>query len=51
MATLVLRAETHTGFADLRTAIADAITAQTKWLVTFAAAWSALLLMAARLTP
>jgi hypothetical protein len=47
----VLRAEMHTGFADLRTAIADAITGQTKWLVTFVAAWSALLLTAARLIP
>ncbi len=53
-----LRSEMHVGFADLRTEIgavrteiADAMTRQIKWMVTFAAAWSSLLIAAVRLIP
>jgi hypothetical protein len=46
-----LRSEMHVGFAELRTELADAITRQTKWMVTFAAAWSTLLVTAVRLMP
>jgi hypothetical protein len=46
-----LRSEMHVGFADLRTEIADGITRQIKWMVTFAAAWSSLLVAAVRLIP
>ncbi len=45
-----LRHQMHVGFADLRTEIADAMTRQIKWMVTFAA-WSSLLIAAARLIP
>ncbi len=47
----ILRSEMHVGFADLRTEIADAMTRQIKWMVTFAAAWSSLLIAAVRLIP
>ena len=53
-----LRSEMHVGFADLRTEIAsvrteisDVMTRQIKWMVTFAAAWSSLLIAAVRLIP
>ena len=53
-----LRSEMQTGFAELRgemagfrTQIAEAMTTQTKWMVTFAAAWSTLLVTAVRLLP
>ena len=53
-----LRSEMHVGFADLRTEIAsvrteiaDAMTRQIKWMVTFAAAWSSLLIAAVRVIP
>ncbi len=53
-----LRSEMHVGFADIRTEIgsvrteiADAMTRQIKWMVTFAAAWSSLLIAAVRLIP
>ena len=54
----VLRSEMHVGFAELRTEmaglrteIADAMTRQIRWMVTFAAAWSSLLIAAVRLIP
>lgn len=60
-----IRGEMHTGAAHLRTEMADlrtemagfrtqiaeAMTTQTKWMVTFAAAWSTLLVTAVRLLP
>jgi hypothetical protein len=60
-----VRSEMHIGFADIRTEIAsvrteiasvrteiaDAMTRQIKWMVTFAAAWSSLLIAAVRLIP
>ncbi len=60
-----LRSEMHVGFASVRTEIAavrteiasvrteiaDAMTRQIKWMVTFAAAWSSLLVTAIRLIP
>jgi hypothetical protein len=56
--TAVLRSEMHAGFAELRTEmaglraeIADSMTRQIKWMVTFAAAWSSLLIAAVRLIP
>jgi hypothetical protein len=47
----VLRGEMQVGFADLRTEIAEAATRQLRWLITFAAAWSSLLITAVRLIP
>ncbi len=47
----ILRSEMHVGFADLRTEIADAMTRQIKWMVTFAAAWSSLLIAVVRVIP
>ena len=51
-----LRGDMHVGFADLRTEIAnvrteivDGVNRQIKWMVTFAAAWSSLLVAAVRL--
>ncbi len=53
-----LRSEMHVGFADaraeitnVRTEIADGVTRQIKWMVTFAAAWTSLLVAAVRLIP
>lgn len=53
-----LRSEMHIGFAEIRTEIgsvrteiADAMTRQIKWMVTFAAAWSSLLIAVVRLIP
>jgi hypothetical protein len=60
-----LRSEMRVGFADLRTEmaglrtemadgrteIADAMTRQIKWFVTFAAAWSSVLVAAVRIMP
>jgi hypothetical protein len=46
-----LRADMHVGFAELRTEIAEGTTRQLRWLVTFAAAWSSLLIAAVRLVP
>jgi hypothetical protein len=60
-----LRSEMHVGFAELRTEMAnvrtemanfrtditDAMSRQLKWMVTFAAAWSSLLIAAVRLVP
>ena len=53
-----LRSEMNVGFADLRTEMAmlradvtDALSRQMRWMVTFAAAWSSLLLAAVRLLP
>lgn len=53
-----LRSELHVGFAELRTEmatlrtdIADATSRQLMWMVTFAAAWSSLLIAAVRLIP
>ena len=47
----------HTGFADLRTELADlrtefveATNRQIKWLVTFAAAWTTVLVTLVRIT-
>ena len=52
-----LRSEMHTGFADLRTGFADlrtefveATNRQIKWLVTFAAAWTTVLVTLVRIT-
>ena len=47
----ILRSEMHVGVAEIRTEIADAMTRQIKWMVTFAAAWSSLLIAAVRLIP
>ena len=53
-----LRSGMHVGFADLRTEIAgirteivDGTNRQIKWMVTFAAAWTSLLVAAFRLIP
>lgn len=46
-----LRAEMQAGFADVRTELANAVTNQTKWLITVLVAWSALLVTAVRLLP
>ena len=55
---LATRSELQVGFADLRSEIqglrtefVEATNRQIKWLVTFAAAWSAILLTAVRLLP
>jgi hypothetical protein len=45
------RTEMHVGFAELRTEVADAMARQIKWTVTFAAAWSSVLIAAVRLMP
>ena len=52
-----LRSEMHTGFADLRTGFADlrtefveATNRQIKWLVTFAASWTTVLVTLVRIT-
>lgn len=39
-----LSAEMSVGFANLRTEMIDGVNRQIKWLVTFAAAWTSLLL-------
>jgi hypothetical protein len=44
-----LGAEVRTEIADLRTEISQAIDRQTRWMVTFAMTWSALVLTAVRL--
>lgn len=41
-----LRAEMKVGFADLRTEMIGGVNRQIKWLVTFSAAWTSLLLAA-----
>lgn len=46
-----LRSEMHVGFADLRTEFIEATNRQIKWLVTFAAAWTSLLVTLVRLVP
>jgi hypothetical protein len=46
-----LRSEMQIGFATLRTEFTEASNRQIKWLVTFAAAWSSLLVTAVRLIP
>ena len=46
-----LRSEMQVGFADLRTEMAQATTRQIRWMVTFCAAWSTLLVTAVRLLP
>ena len=53
-----LRSEMHVGFADLRTEMqalradfVDGTNRQIKWLVTFAAAWSSLLVTVVRFLP
>lgn len=43
--------EVRTEMADVRTGTADAMTRQIRWMVTFAAAWSSLLVAAVRLIP
>ncbi|MAT06730.1 MAG: hypothetical protein CL424_16970 [Acidimicrobiaceae bacterium] len=50
-ATSDLRTEMQVGFADLRTEMAQATTRQIRWMTTFAAAWSTLLLAAVQLLP
>ena len=47
----ILRSEMHAGFATLRTEMAEGTTRQLRWMVTFAAAWSSLLIAAVRLIP
>ena len=44
-----LRAEMAVGFANVRTEMIDGANRQIKWLVTFAAAWTSLLLAAMQL--
>ncbi|MAT06963.1 MAG: hypothetical protein CL424_18170 [Acidimicrobiaceae bacterium] len=46
-----LRSEMQVGFAELRTEMAQGTTRQIRWMVTFAAAWSTLLLAAVQLLP
>ncbi len=48
---LATRSEMQVGFAELRTEMAQGTNRQLKWLVTFAAAWSTLLLAAVQLLP
>ena len=48
---LATRAELQVGFAELRTEMAQGTTRQIRWMVTFAAAWSTLLLAAVQLLP
>ncbi len=42
-------ADVRTGLADVRTGIGQAIDRQTRWMVTFIAGWSTLVVAAARL--
>lgn len=44
-----IRTELHTGLADVRTEISQAIDRQTRWMVTFICAWSTVVVVAARL--
>ena len=46
-----LRGEMQTGFATLRTEFIEATNRQIKWLVTFAAGWTTLLVTLVRLIP
>ena len=46
-----IRGEMHVGFADLRTEFIEATNRQIKWLVTFAAAWTSLLVTLVRFVP
>ncbi len=46
-----LRSEMNTGFATLRTEFVEATNRQIKWLVTFAAAWTTVLVTLVRLVP
>ena len=45
----VLRSEMHVGFADLRTEMVNGTNRLIKWMVTFVAAWSSLLIGAVAL--
>ena len=46
-----LRGEMQVGFAELRAEMAQSTTRQIRWMATFAAAWSTLLLAAVQLLP
>ena len=46
-----LRSEMHVGFATLRADFVEGTNRQIKWMVTFAAAWSSLLVTVVRLIP
>ncbi|HSH11463.1 MAG TPA: hypothetical protein VLA10_06720 [Ilumatobacter sp.] len=46
-----LRSEMHVGFATLRADFVEGTNRQIKWMVTFAAAWSSLLVTVVRLLP
>ena len=46
-----LRGEMHVGFARMRTEFVEATNRQIKWLVTFAAAWTTVLVTLVRLIP
>lgn len=46
-----VRAEMQAGHAALRTELAEAITRQTRWIVSVAVAWSTLLVAVVRLLP
>jgi hypothetical protein len=46
-----LRSEMQTGFATLRTEFVEGVDRQIKWLVTFAAAWTTVLVAVVRLVP
>lgn len=46
-----LRTEMQVGFATLRTEFVEASPRQITWMVTFAAAWTSLLVAAVRLIP
>lgn len=48
---LATRAEMQVGFSSLRAEFAEGTNRQIKWLVTFAAAWSSLLVTVVRLLP
>ncbi len=46
-----LRTEVHVGFADMRTEFAERTNREIKWLVTFAVAWTTVLVTLVRLIP
>ncbi len=46
-----LRSEMQTGFATLRTEFVEGTNRQIKWMITFAAGWTTLLVTLVRLIP
>ncbi len=49
--TQLLRTDMQVGFADLRTEMIESTNRQLRWMITFAAAWSTVLIAAVRLIP